>query len=330
MKMKYKILLGICIILALVYGLSFRKIPQKITYGASFSKFHSDELGLDWRKVLISLLDDLEIKNFRLVAHWPMIEPSENHFNFSEMDFQMEQTLAHNASVILAVGRRLPEWPECHEPDWAKNKSQEEKDQKILEYISAVVNRYKNYKNIKYWQVENEPYLAFFSKPACGQLDEGFLQKEIDLVHKLDPKHPVLITASGEFDPWLSAYKKSDVFGSSMYLYVWWKIGPVRYPILPGFFSLKQNLVEWIYGKKPKILIELSTEPWLRVPITSTSTDILLTRMGLDKVDEVLSFASKTGFDTQYLWGAEWWYWMKEKRNHPEFWLKAKGIFSKQ
>ena len=198
-----------------------------------------------------------------------------------------------------------------------------------MKYIEAVVRRYRGYENIKYWQVENEPYLAFFSRSLCGELDEEFLQKEIELVKKLDPARPVLLTSSGEFDPWFKTYKRADVFGSSMYLYVWWKTGPLRYPITPAFFRIKQSLVELIYGKKPKLVIEMSMEPWLRQPIVGTPNEILLDRMGIDKFNEMLKFSSETGFDTFYLWGAEWWYWMKKTQGHPEFWERAQEIFSK-
>ncbi|MDO8676447.1 MAG: hypothetical protein Q7K16_02230, partial [Candidatus Azambacteria bacterium] len=100
-----------------------------------------------------------------------------------------------------------------------------------------------------------------------------------------------------------------------------------RYPITPAFFRIKQSLVELVYGKKPKILIELSTEPWLRQPIVGTPNEILLDRMGIDKFNEMIDFASKTGFDTQYLWGAEWWYYMKTKQGHPEFWARALELY---
>ena len=75
------------------------------------------------------------------------------------------------------------------------------------------------------------------------------------------------------------------------------------------------------------IVIELSGEPWLLQPIVDTSIDVQLQRMGIDKFNEMLSFSSYTSFDTFYLWGGEWWYWMKEKQNHPEFWDRAKEIF---
>ncbi|MBI2670156.1 MAG: beta-galactosidase [Candidatus Yanofskybacteria bacterium] len=337
MKKKLKIfLIAVFLLAAVFYVLSLRSLPEKITYGISFSKFHSDELELDWKQVYLALLDDLGVRNFRLTAHWPMVEPEDGKFNFSELDFQMNEARKRGASVILAVGRRLPGWPECHEPGWLSQPGSianpqslipNFKQERILKYIEAVVNRYKDYDNIKYWQVENEPFLAFFSRSVCGELDKEFLQKEIDLVHKLDPVRPVLLTSSGEFDLWFQTYKRADVFGSSMYLYVWWKTGPLRYPITPAFFRIKQNLVDLIYGKKPKVLIELSTEPWLRRPIVGTPNEILLSRMGIDKFNEMIDFAGKSGFDTQYLWGAEWWYWMKTKQNHSEFWERARSLF---
>lgn len=325
---------------AAVYLLSFRTIPSTIDYGVSFSKFHSDELKLDWKETYLAILDDLGVNRVRLSAHWPNAEPEDDKFNFSDLDFQLAEAEKRDLEVILAVGRRLPGWPECHVPGWAKTnpaqvesgklkvKSDGDYDKtELLEYLTAVVNRYKDLPAIKYWQVENEPFLAFFSRANCGELDKKFLDEEIALVKKLDPSRPVLITDSGEFGDWFRAYRKGDVFGTSLYLYIWnRKIGPFRYPILSAFFRFKQNLVNLVYGKKPSLIIELSAEPWLLQPIINTPISVLQERMGLDKFDEMISFASKTGFDTQYLWGAEWWYWMK-KQGYPEHWERAKKLF---
>lgn len=317
-------------IVLVFYVLSIRPLPDKITYGVSFSKFHSDELELDWKEVYLALLDDLKVRNFRFTAHWPNTEPEDGKFNFSELDFQMDEARKRGASVIMAVGRRLPGWPECHVPEWARTvgDAPDFSSMMLLRYIETVVNRYKDYDNIKYWQVENEPFLAFFSRSACGELDKELLEKEIALVKKLDPSRPILLTSSGEFDPWFQTYKRAEVFGSSLYLYVWWKSGPIRYPITPAFFKIKQSIVELVYGIKPKILIELSAEPWLRRPIVGTPNEILLSRMGIDKFNEVIDFASETGFDTQYLWGAEWWYWLKKNGITDDHWNRAKELFN--
>ena len=231
----------------------------------------------------------------------------------------------------MAVGRRLPGWPECHIPDWAQKLDSEARNQKLLQYIEAVVNRYKGFDNIKYWQVENEPYFAAFSRSDCGSLDENFLKEEITLVRKLDPARPVLLSDSGEWGLWYKAYKNGDVFGTTMYLYVYFKQGdisqPIRYPLIPAFYRIKQNIIGTLFGKKPSLVIELPAEPWLLQPIVDTLINVQLERMGLDKFNEMINFSSKTGFDTFYLWGAEWWYYMKTKQNHPEFWERAAELF---
>ena len=321
------------IILALVGSLwvmsfDFSEKPERFTYGVSFSKFHTDELKLDWKQTFLALLNDLGVRHFRFSAHWPLTEPSEGKYNFSELDFQMKEAKSKNATVIMVVGRRLPGWPECHIPEWAKGLSWPEQQAKILKLIETTVNRYKHYNNIIYWQVENEVFLTGFSRSHCGALDREFLQKEIDLVHSLDSR-PVMMTDSGEFGTWLGAYKSGDVFGTSMYLYVWPRsVGfPIRYPITPGFFRLKHNIINLLAGAKPSIVIEMSMEPWLLQPIVDTPLDIQLQRMGIDKFNEMINFSSKTGFDTFYLWGAEWWYWL-DKQGHPEHWQRAKELFA--
>ncbi len=330
MKTRYKFLVVVGVIFLVLFLLSLKKIPAQLTYGVSFSKFHSDELKLDWKKVYLALLDDLKVRSFRLSAHWPMVEPQDGKFNFSELDFQMREAQKRGASVILAVGRRLPGWPECHDPEWAKGKELNLREGKLLDYMTAVVNRYKGFNNIKYWQVENEPYFTMFSRSDCGAFDENFLKKEVALVRRLDPGRPVLLTDSGEWGTWYKAYKNGDAFGTTMYLYVYFKQGgisePVRYPLLPAFYRIKQNIIQTFFGKKPSLVIELPAEPWLLQPIIDTPLAFQLERMGPDKFNEMLGFSGKTGFGSFYLWGAEWWYWMRD-HGHPEFWERARALF---
>lgn len=352
-----RFVLIVALAITALYLLSLRLVPEKITYGVSFSKFHADELNLDWKETYLAILDNLGVRHLRLSAHWPMLEPQEGEFNFSELDFQISEAEKRGADIILAIGRRLPGWPECHEPEWVQNqksnipwpsatagsgagKNQNDplrpqseasklkfQNDQVLSYVKAVVEHYKDIPAIKYWQVENEVFLTFFSRANCGELDSSFLDEEIAMVKKLDPTRSVLITDSGEFGDWFRAYKRSDVFGTSMYLYIWnRKIGPFRYPITPGFFRLKRNLTEWIWGQKPSLIIELSTEPWLIQPIVTAPINVLQDRMGVDKFEEMIKFAQKSSFDLQYLWGAEWWYWMK-KQGYPTHWEMAKSLF---
>ena len=340
--MNKKIKISIVVILvfcAVLFVLSFDFYPAKnFTYGVSFSRFHADELGLDWKETYLAILNDLKVKHFRFSAHWPMVEPEEGKYNFQELDFQIKEAQKAGASVILAIGRRLPGWPECHEPEWLSRQlltindqqtAEKYKQERILKYVEAVINRYKDYDNIIYWQVENEPFLTFFSRSACGKLNKDFLKKEIAFVKSIDPKRPILITDSGELGTWFQAYNSGDIFGTSMYLYVWNRvIGPFRYPIRPSFFRIKQNIAKLLLGNKPSIVIELSAEPWLLQPIADAPIEIQLQRMDLNKFMEMTKFSSQTGFDTFYFWGVEWWYWLKIKGSHDEIWNQAQKIIS--
>lgn len=329
-----KTIVVIFIIVCAGFLFSYVAVPNHVQYGVSFSKFHSDELGLPWRDVLTSILNDLGVRHFRLSAHWPMVEPEQGKFDWSVLDEEMNMTRAKNAGVILAVGRRLPGWPECHTPPWHDDllkKSKTDSDAALLNYITETVNRYKNYSNLEMWQVENEPFLSVFANYQCGKPDPIFLDKEIALVHSLDPVHPVLVTDSGELGTWYKAYSRGDIFGTSIYLYVWSHMfGQMRYPIGPWFFHFKQNLINLIYGavgkSKPSIAIEVSAEPWLLAPIKNTAVEVQLSQMDISRFKEMITFTKQAGFATQYLWGAEWWYYMK-LAGHAEFWDFAKTVF---
>ncbi len=158
------------VILAILWVLSWDMSSEKnFVYGVSFSRFHSDELKLDWKKTYLAILDDLKVRHLRFTAHWPLTEPQDGVYNFSELDFQMKEAEKRNATVIMAVGRRLPGWPECHTPDWADKLPLDQQRTKLLSYIETVVNRYKNSPAVQYWQVENEAFLTFFSRSLCRQ-----------------------------------------------------------------------------------------------------------------------------------------------------------------
>ena len=90
--------------------------PEHIQYGMSFNTMYATELGLDWIETYDAIIDDLGVRHLRLAAHWPMIEPEKNEYNWVELDYQLAKAEASGTEVILAVGRRLPRWPECHVP----------------------------------------------------------------------------------------------------------------------------------------------------------------------------------------------------------------------
>lgn len=303
---------------------------EDIAYGVTFSKFRADELRLDWKATYSALVEDLGIKKFRLVAHWQMIEPVEGEYNFEELDYQIRLAEEHDAKVILGVGRRLPSWPECHEPDWIQKYSFDDQKGHIRDYITEVVERYKDSPALERWQVENEPFIIGFAIGQCGALDIDFLEEEIDLVHELDPTHPVLLTGSGELGFWNNTWQRGDQFGTTIYRTVWNRDlnSFITYPTTPAFFRAKRKFTELATGqKKPSIIAELAAEPWVIKAVVDTPLDEQLKRMNLAKLNDTIAFAARTGFDEQYLWGAEWWYYLKEVQGQSDVWEWARALF---
>lgn len=330
------LLIALPLLAAVLFALSYRATPERISYGVSFSVPYAEELGLDWKEVYRAMLDDLGVKRLRLPAYWPMVEPKKGTYEWSELDFEIGEARARGATVILAVGKRLPRWPECHVPAWARvgeggeGLSPSEQKEALRAYIRAVVERYKDNPAIVMWQVENEPYLRVFAKDQCGALDEAFLKEEIALVRSLDSARPILLTDSGNLGTWVGAYPRGDVFGTSVYLYFWNPtLGAFRTVLPAAYYRVKANLMRLLFGSKPVILSELSLEPWLAASINDVSLDEQLSRMNIEKFNEVVQYARATNFDTQYLWGVEWWYYMKTKQRHPEFWDAARALFSR-
>ncbi|MCA9357187.1 beta-galactosidase [Candidatus Nomurabacteria bacterium] len=310
-----------------VFVLAQKDVPKNITYGMSFNTLYARELGLNWQETYDAILDDLQVRNLRLAAHWPMVEPAPNVYNFVELDYQVKRAEEVGANVIMAVGRRLPRWPECHVPEWAREIDAKERDAAQLRYMEAVIARYQSSPAVIIWQVENEPFLEVFAFEYCGKLDENFLDQEIALVHKLDPTRQILVTDSGNLGTWKGAYSRGDIFGTSVYVHFWNpELGQFKTVLPPWAYRVKDNLMGVFYGRKPSYLIELSAEPWLLEPITEVPLETQFTRMNLEKFEDILTYAKDTRFDTQYLWGAEWWYWLKQQ-GHSEMWERGRRLF---
>ena len=317
----------VCLALILFF-LARKEKPTSITYGISYNVPYVLELGLDPDKVFDAFLNDLGARNFRMSAHWQLIEPTRNQFDFTWMDTDIEKAEKAGAHIIFGVGRRLPRWPECHVPLWAKSLTWDEQKAEIREYIKAVVLRYKDSPAITHWQVENEPYLGLFAHDFCGDLDETFLEEEIALVKSLDATRPVLVTDSGNLGTWKGAYTHGDAFGTSVYVYFWNpELGQFKTILPPWFYRAKEKILALIYEEKETMLIELSLEPWLLEPVAQVPVDVQYSRMDLEKFNEIIEYAKATRYEKQYLWGGEWWYWLREHGN-AEMWNRGKELFN--
>ena len=170
------------------------KPAEKIEWGITFSKKAAMDYTVDWKKMFSSTLDDLKVKKVRLIAYWDEIEKTQGKYDFSDLDWQINEVSKRGGEIILVMGRRTPRWPECHQPEWIKDISTGQQEEEIIGYLRETVNHYKNNQSIKIWQVGNEPFLGTFG--ICPKLDKKFLDQEIALVKSLDFSRLIMIRES--------------------------------------------------------------------------------------------------------------------------------------
>lgn len=306
------------------FFVGFSKEKENLEWGVNFSAKHNREMGLDLEKTYFAILDDLKARKIKIAVHWDEFEKEEGIYNFKEIDFMIDEAEKRGAEVVLAIGMKTPRWPECHIPSWAKSLDKIEQQEKILKKIEAVVLKYEKRENIKKWQVENEPFFPFGD---CPWADIDFLKKEVGLVKSISKK-PVIITDTGELSLWIRAAKIGDIVGSTMYRKVWFSElkRHISYPVPATFYKRKNFLIN-LFFKKEVIGSELQAEPWGSTLLYYSPIEEQEKSMDINQLKQNISFAKKVGFKENYLWGVEWWFWMKEKHNEPIFWEEAKKLW---
>ena len=229
-KIIKKLLLALGILAIVFLGYLFiGEAPQAedITWGISFSQKQAELLGLSWQDNYLALLDDLQIPAIKIIAYWDLIEPETGKYIFNDLDFQIEEAGLREAKVILAIGRKVPRWPECHIPEWARDLNQKEQEERILRLIEKIVFRYRDSDVVWAWQVENEPFFRF---GICPDISEDFLKDEIRLVRFLDSRdRPIIISDSGSNRFWFKTARLGDKVSISLYRkpYEW----GISYPV---------------------------------------------------------------------------------------------------
>ena len=301
--------------------------PEQV-HGVSFSTSHAESIGLDWQETFDALVDDLGVRRFRLAAYWSEIEPTaKGQYDFSNLDYQMDRIAEYDGQAIVAVGYKLPRWPECHIPSWGQELTTDEQRAHIIDLLPIIVDRYKDHPSLGMWQLENEPLLEFGN---CPPADTATLAAEEELLRALDPSHPILITDSGELNSWIPAAAFGDQLGTTMYRTVFSgrTMRPFRYDyIFPAWlYRLKGRLV-WLVHDKDVLISELQGEPWAARSFHEVSPEERRESLSPDRLKQLARFAKRTQFPEVYWWGAEYWYWEKTANNEPVFWDIAKGFF---
>ena len=134
MKFIKRLLIFIILLIIILYLGSRGHIYSKseLVYGVNFSKKQAEDFGLNWKEAYLAVLDELGVKKIRLAAYWNEIEPEQGKFVWEDLDWQINEASKRNIEIILAIGGRLPRWPECHFPVWADGLSAPNRKKAIL------------------------------------------------------------------------------------------------------------------------------------------------------------------------------------------------------
>lgn len=278
-------------------------------YGVSFSAKRARELDLDPRANLTALLSDLKIKNYRLMSYWDEVEKERGVFDFSELDWEINEIAKYNGTVSLSIGLRQPRWPECHAPEWAFELKGNAWKQALFAFMEQVVKRYEHNKTVISWQLENEAVNNWFG--TCDPPDRVRLNEEFGLVRDWSNK-PIWMSLSDQHGFPINP-PTPDRFGYSVYRWVWNNKFPpssnyIIYPT-PVWYHRMRAAIITSYTSKDIFIHELQLEPWGPVDTKNLSTEEQDKSMSKKQIHDNLVFAREIGVRDIYTWGGEWWYW---------------------
>ncbi|XOB42651.1 MAG: hypothetical protein ACKKMP_01185 [Candidatus Nealsonbacteria bacterium] len=298
---------------------------EEIIFGVNFSQKHAQNFGLNWKKAYAGLLYDLNVRDVKLITFWDLLEKKENEFSFDDLDWQIKQAEMKNANIILVIGMKTGSWPECHIPHWAEGLTKQDQQQRILNLVETIVLRYKQSPAISAWMIENEPFFPF---GECPWIDKGFIKQEVEFVKSLDSTRPIIISDSGEWSFWIEAARLGDIIGTTIYKKAWLSEinAYISYPFPPVFYWRKAEIIKKFFNKDV-ISVELQAEPWCPNRLYNCSFEEQDKTMNLERFNENIEFAKNTGLNKFYLWGAEWWFWLKDRHQDVEIWERARELF---
>lgn len=332
----YGLVAAVVLFVSSSYGIAYwyqqKHKHEPLSMGVTFIPNYAEYFGLNEQDTLRAILDDLGVKRLRLVSYWKDIEKEQGTYDFTQLDWQFRMAEKAGAQINLSLGLRQPRWPECHMPSWAEQQDKSIWYPKLKDFMTAVVNRYKDSPALISYQVENEFFMTIFGE--CKDFDRERLVDEYNLVKRLDPSRPIIVTRSNNWGGIPVYAPTPDVYGVAVYKRVFDYSATHRYfeyPYPPWFYALLGGMGEIVHGK-PLIIHELQMEPWLPDGYEINQLSSVREQdksMNAKRLADRFQYAQDTGLRTIDCWGAEWWYWRKVKAHDPSLWNTARDAFRK-
>ena len=329
---------------------------EAVQVGVTFSPREATYRNLPWREAFNAALDAAPAL-VRVGVYWNEVEPTPGRYDFSTVDWLLDQASARGQRVLLTVGMKAPRWPEYYFPEWLANRiaiadrgvvsadAQVRAATRAL--LTASIEHLRDRPLIAAWQVENEPLDA--AGPHAWRIDADFLAEEVALVRSLDAarQRPIVVNTFVDTQPGVllpaarsaiwgraqTALATADVLGLDVYpsrtMRVFGAELTVRWPawIWSGLLA---QLHELAAGQgKDAWIVEVQAEPWTsaggRLPPPAWPGAVVAP----SSVEPVVGRLEAAGYRTILLWGVEHW---EAERSHDQdssWWIAASAAFGR-
>lgn len=308
--------------------------------GTTFSPLQCRYMDLVPRRVFDQVCR-LELDRIRLGAYWNAIEKRPGEYDFAELDWLLDRCDAHGIEAVLAVGMKVPRWPEFHFPDWVAELGDIQAGTEALDvrspavaaaalkFVERVIEHCRSAPALQYIQVENEPFTRL--EITGGRfLSPAFVQREVELVRSGKRRHQkILLTnalhlPSPKLEEDHSAFWNSLPLGDAVGMNVYTKVpaGDTGFYLEPAtdFWQTLQTWQQTLqqYDREAWIA-EAQAEPW--------EPQQLVAMKNLDnpsatplRMRTLVHALRGMGYSTILLWGCEYWYWQRQQGRNQWWW----------
>lgn len=300
-----RIVVGISIV-AFAIALLILAVGRPTTIGFTYSPLYAQYLGLQPVEDFERIISELPFDFVRLPVYWDRYEPLNNLWDTAELKALLDTAEHHEVGVILAIGQKVPRWPECFTPTWAKGLSKTEYAEEFIGFTKYIVENFGDHPALVRWQIENESYFPFGD---CVAQEPELIREQIKIVNESRSAKPIQTTVSGEQGVGFVKTAFADVIGFSLYRSVSVPvIGEYTFPHTSFFYRVQKWLVA-VTGKYA-VISELQAEPWELSEFDITKPEGVRAAYEAfteEDLKKQLRFATRTGMNEISLWGVEWW-----------------------
>lgn len=314
--------------------------------GVNFSCKRAEYLGQDCHAALAEVLDDLGARSFRLSIYWSDVEQAPGQYDWSSIDWQLDMLRQRGARAVVTVGMKAQRYPEFWLPTWLRlaanipeNGFPEDNPlipEYLFPYLDAATRHLRDNPAVDSIQVENEPFVHFQGHANGWHIRRAFLAREIATVRAADGGiHRISISHASWLrrdDTWKWILDNADVVSQSVYtkrqrgpwswLYIFpYRLGPFT-PNLPG------QAREAARRGKELWIAELQAEPYEQPTVdVRRGRGQAAASFSPRWLEDNLRLARRSGATRVYLWGVEWWMYLRDEQGDSSLWDAGRRLF---